>query len=413
MEFRERLLLGLVGLAIAAASVQGVLGYLSFQSALERDRAADLDRYASLVGTTLDVSGPVPVAIPERLPVLAEEEGRFRVLTGGQIALEGGGRFPEGASGWMRTTVALDASTVLEAALDTREVAAAKREYLRSSAVALGADVLLGVLLALLLRAPLLRPLARLEAATDALARERFPEPLEIEREDEFGRLARSFNAMTHNVRRALERERSFTRYASHELRTPVANLKATVDAVRGGALAEHELLPVAERNAGRLERTLDGLLALARPHGPREPVALDRLLEAAVEPLPERERRRVTVVAAPATLYGPRVALEGAIRNLLDNALRYSPGPVRLTGGDGPDRATVRIGVSDRGPGVPDDALATLGTPFRRLASRPDGIGLGLALARQVAEGMGGRLELRNLSPRGFQATLVVPKGG
>ncbi len=412
MEFRERLLIGLVGLAVAAASVQGVLGFVSFRSALQRDRSADLDRYVTLVGSTLDLSGGVPVPIAERLPVLAEEEGRFRVLSGDTVVLEGGGRFPDAQSGWVRTAVALDASTTLEAALDMREVTAARHEYLRSSAVALVADILLGVLLALLLRGQLLRPLRRLEAATESLAQERFPEPLEVTREDEFGRLARSFNAMARNVRRALERERSFTRYVSHELRTPVANLRSTADAVRHNALGQEELLPVTERNAARLERTLDGLLALARAHGPTEPVALDALTGAVVGTLDPAARARIEVRTAAVTVHAPRVALEGAVRNLVDNALRYSAGAVGIAC-DEPDAENVRLSVTDAGPGVPEGVLDGLATPFRRYARGTDGIGLGLAYARQVAEGMGGRLELRNRAPHGFEAALVLPKGG
>ncbi len=412
MEFRERLLIGLVGLAIAAASVQGVLGYVSFRTALQRDRSADLDRYAALVGSTLDLSGSVPVPIAERLPVLAEEEGRFRVLTGDSVVLEGGGRFPTAEAGWVRASVPLSPATRLEVALDTSELAAARREYLRTSAAALAADVLLGVLLALLLRRQLLRPLGRLEAATEAIAHERFPEPMEIDREDEFGRLARSFNAMTHNVRRALERERSFTRYVSHELRTPVANLRATADAVRRGALDPDELLPVTERNAERLERTLDGLLTLTRTHGPTESVALEGLARAAMQTLEPDARARVQLRADAGTVRGPRVALEGAVRNLLDNALRYSAGPVGMACEAGAG-GQVRLAVTDDGPGVPENVLEGLGVPFRRYARGPDGIGLGLAYARQVAEGMGGRLELRNRDPHGFEAAMVLPKGG
>ncbi|MEJ2359711.1 MAG: HAMP domain-containing sensor histidine kinase [Deinococcales bacterium] len=413
MEFRERLLIGLVGLAVAAAGVQGILGYVSFRTALERDRTADLERYATLVASTLDVRGEVPVPIAERLPVLAEANGRFRVLRGDTVVLEGGGRFPEDAGGWLRTSKPLDARITLEAALDTREVTAAQREYLRSTLIALGADVLLGIVLALLLRSQLLRPLARLEAATEAIAHERFPEPLDVERQDEFGRLARSFNAMARNVRRALERERSFTRYVSHELRTPVANLKATSDAVRHGALDGSELLPVTERNAQRLERTLDGLLALARAHGPIDSVDLAALVAATVQALPAETQGRIRVRADPATVRAPRIALEGAVRNLLDNALRYSAGPVRIDcGPDGVEDA-VRVAVADEGPGVPEHALGQLATPFRRLAGGADGIGLGLAYARQVAEGVGGRLELRNRELRGFEAALVLPKGG
>ncbi len=413
MEFRERLLIGLVGLAVAAAGVQGVLGYFTFRAALERDRVADLERYATLVASTLDVRGEVPVPIANRLPVLAEANGRFRVLRGDTVVLEGGGRFPEDAGGWLRTSHPLDGPITLEAALDTREVVAAQHEYLRSTLIALGADVLLGILLALLLRGQLLRPLARLEAATEAVSHERFPEPLETEREDEFGRLARSFNAMARNVRRALERERSFTRYVSHELRTPVASLKATADAVRHGALEQGELLPVTERNAHRLERTLDGLLALARAHGPADLVDLEALVAASVLALAPEARDRVRVRTGPAVARAPRVALEGAVRNLLDNALRYSVGPVRIDCGPNGVDGAVRVAVTDEGPGVPEDSIDQLGTPFRRFAGGTDGIGLGLAYARQVAEGVGGRLELRNRHPRGFEAALVLPRGG
>ena len=413
MEFRERLLIGLVGLAVAAAGVQGVLGYLTFRAALERDRAADLQRYAALVASTLEVRGDIPVPIAERLPVLAEANGRFRVLRGDTVVLEGGGRFPDGTGGWLRTSRPLAGTITLEAALDTREVVAAQHEYLRSTLIALAADVTLGILLALLLRSQLLRPLARLEAATEAVAHERFPEPLRVEREDEFGRLAKSFNAMARNVRRALERERSFTRYVSHELRTPVASLKATADAVRHGALDESELLPVTERNAQRLERTLDGLLALARAHGPTDSVDLEALVAASVQALTSEAQNRVRVRTHPATVRAPRVALEGAVRNLLDNALRYSAGPVSIAcGPDGVD-GTVRLAVADEGPGVPETSIDKLATPFRRLAKGTDGIGLGLAYARQVAEGMGGRLELRNRHPLGFEAALILPKGG
>ena len=99
-------------------------------------------------------------------------------------------------------------------------------------------------------------------------------------------------------------------------------------------------------------------------------------------------------------------------MRNLLDNALRYSAGPVGIACGAGA-AGQVRLAVTDDGPGVPANVLEGLGIPFRRYARGPDGIGLGLAYARQVAEGMGGRLELRNRDPHGFEAAMVLPKGG
>jgi len=409
LAFRRRLLLALVALAVTAAGVQAVLGYISFRAALERDRAADLQRFASLVTDAFDLRGAVPVPIPERLPMLTEEEGRFRLFRDGALLVEGGGRFPAEGAPWMRATLPRPGGYLLEVALDRQELGLAVREYLRSTGVALAAVVVLGLLLAVLLHDKLLRPLRRLEAATEAVANERFPAPLDARNEDAFGPLARSFNVMVGSVRRALDRERSFTRYASHELRTPVANLKATAEAVRLGALPTGELEPVVRRNAERLERTLDGLLALARAHGPSEPVAVDALLASVAGSFGDGACERLRLEPEPATLAAPRVALEAAVRNLVDNALRYTEGPVGVACRDGPE---VRISVCDAGPGVPEEALTALGTPFHRLRHDGRGLGLGLAFARQVAEGLGGRLELRNRAGGGLEAAMVLPKG-
>ena len=409
MAFRKRLLIGLVALAVTAAGVQAVLGYVSFRAALERDRLADMQRFAALVTEAFDLSGSVAVPIPERLPMLADEEGRFRLFKDGALLLEGGGRFPADGAGWLRATLPRPGGYALEVALDRQETAVAVREYLRTTGVALVAVVALGAVLAVLLHGQLLRPLRRLEAAAEAVAHERFPAPLDAGNEDAFGRLARSFNAMVGSVRRALDRERSFTRYASHELRTPVANLKATAEAVRLGALPAVELEPVVRRNAERLERTLAGLLALARAQGPSEPVAVDALITGVAASMGDGARPRLTLAPEPVTLLAPRAALEAAVRNLVDNALRYTDGPVGLACRDGWE---VRISVSDTGPGVPEEALDALGTPFHRLQVDRHGIGLGLAFARQVAEGLGGRLEIRNRTEGGLEAALVLPKG-
>lgn len=411
MGFRDRLLVGLLGLALVAAGLQAGLGWFRFRDALEGDGASDLRSYATLVRSTLDTSGDVPAVIPQRLAVLADAGGRFRVVRDGVTLLEGGGRFPVDQPGWRALGVPLGEGSLLEVALDQRAVREATGAYLRTSLVALLAAALVAVGLAFALRARLLRPLERLRRGSEALARERFPEPLEVPGNDELARLAGSFNAMVVQVRRALERERAFTRYASHELRTPVANLKATVDAVRAGAVDEGALVPVAERAAERLDRTLSGLLALARAPGEREPVAVGRILAAVVDAVSEADRDRLEVRAAAATVRVPRAAVEGAIRNLVDNALRHSCGRVWLS--VDVEGGLARVRVRDEGPGVTAETLEHLGEPFRHGRGRGAGTGLGLAYSRQVAEELGGRLELENVAAGGLEARLTLPLGG
>lgn len=411
MAFRDRLLLGLVLLALVAAGVQAGLGFARFRAALERDRTADLEAYGALVASVLDTSGAFPEAVPERLPVLADSEGRFRVVSGGAVVLEGGGRFPEPGPAWRTAATPLPGGAVVEVALENAEVQEAIAAYLRTSVLALAVAVAVAVLLATALRGVLVRPLARLRRASDALAAQRFPDPIAVPGNDELGRLARAFNAMAQQVRRALERERAFTRYASHELRTPLASLRTTAEAVRQGALPADALLPVAERSAERMERTLEGLLALARAPGAREAVAARALVDDVTAPLAAEERARLRVRAEAGEVHVPRAAFEGAARNLLDNALRHSDGRVWLS--LEADPARVRLRVTDEGPGVPPDVLAGLGEPFRRGPSPAAGSGLGLAFTRQLADELGGRLELENRTPRGFEARLTLPNGG
>lgn len=411
MAFRDRLLLGLVVLALAATGAQAGLGFVRFRATLERDRASDLSAYAVLVRSVLDTSGEAPTVIAARLPVLAETEGRFRVTQGGTVLLEGGGRFPAEGQGWRSSSQALPGRSVLEVALDHAEVSEATAAYLRTSLVALLATLLFAVALAVLMRGVLLRPLERLRRASEALAQERFPEPLEVRGSDELARLARTFNGMATQLKRSLERERAFTRYASHELRTPLASLKATAEAVRAGAMDADALVPVAERGVERMERTLAGLLALARAPGAHEPVAAPALLDEVLAGLPAEARARVHLSVHGGEVRVPRAAFEGALRNLLDNALRHGAGAVWLSleAGSG----EVRLAVRDEGTGVPEAALARLGEPFHRGPSRAAGSGLGLAYIRQLADELGGRLELENRTSGGFEARLTLPEGG
>lgn len=376
---------------------------------MNQDLQGDLGKYASLVQAALDLEGGEPALNPAKLPVSEELQGRFRLVRGGELMLEGAGPFPEADPAWLTYGTALINGYRLEVALNQVDHNRALSAYLRTGGFTLVLSALLAVAMALLLRGFLIRPLKGLEVATDALALERFPSPLPEASGDEIGRLTRSFNRMVQKVRRALEREKSFTRYVSHELRNPLAALKTTASAVRAGAMPHEELLPVLERNLGRMERTLEGLLALVRGPGESEEVCFPEFLGQLFKDLPASSRARVRLEVDPATLKAPPEALEAAVRNLVDNALRHGGGHVDVSfrNADPP-----RLSVRDQGPGVPAEAIERLGEPFFRPHSQRDGIGLGLAFVRQVAESMGGRLELRNHPEGGFEATLVFAGG-
>ncbi len=409
MGFREQLLLALLTLALAVAGLQLALGYWSFRTSLDRDLQGDLGKYAVLVEGALNLEGPEPTLNPANLPISAELQGRFRLLKEGRLILEGGGPFPDRDPAWLTYHKPLPGAYELEVALNQVDHNRALREYLRTGWLTLLLSGILAVAMAWLLRGILIRPLQRLERASEALAEQRFPSPLPEGKPDEIGRLTRSFNRMVHKVRLAFERERSFTRYASHELRNPLATLKTTASAVRSGAMRPEELLPVLDRNLERLDRTLTGLLALVRGPGERTQIEVLDFLQQLLQRLPASAQQRIHLEVGPATLQAPREALEAAIGNLLDNALKYSSGRVWLRfEASNPPRLIVR----DEGPGVSAEALERLGEPFYRPNSQRDGLGLGLAFVRQVAEAIGGRLVLRNHPEGGLEASLVFSGG-
>jgi signal transduction histidine kinase len=252
-----------------------------------------------------------------------------------------------------------------------------------------------------------LRPLRGLADAAEEIERtgdpaRRLPES---SARDEIGGLTGVLNRMLGGLERARETERRFLADASHELRTPVTTLRGNVDyAVRYGA--DPEILAELERDATRLARLVDDLLALERAGeaSPREKlVQLDELTRSAVAVSGRAQLGTVD----PVTILGEQEALSRALANLIDNGLAHGPHggtvTVSVTASDG--RALLR--VSDEGSG-PDPA--DHGHLFERFwrgarATEQPGSGLGLAIVAAIAERHGGRVTVE-----GSTFTIDIP---
>jgi two-component system OmpR family sensor kinase len=220
---------------------------------------------------------------------------------------------------------------------------------------------------------------------------------------DELSRLGTTLNEMLGRLDEARERERGFVADAGHELRTPVALLRAELDFALHHAETEEELrgaLQVASDETDRLAQLAGDLLLIAASDGGalplrREHIRAGDLLESVRNRFASRgaEAGRALQVWAPPDLMidGDRLRLEQAIGNLVDNALRHGAGIVRIDARRA-DRAA-ELHVRDEGPGLPEDFVARAFHRFSRAdeAHTGGGAGLGLAIVHTIALAHGG----------------------
>ncbi|MFE9207269.1 sensor histidine kinase [Micromonospora sp. NPDC007230] len=208
----------------------------------------------------------------------------------------------------------------------------------------------------------------------------------------------------------ALEQQEVLLAETAHDLRTPVAALRALAETALDNPTRRADLLPRTVTLAARMGSIIDGLLVRARLAAGVEQLAiqavwLDQLVNTVVEETPT-DGARVTVIAAPTKVNADPVLLQRAISNLLDNAMRHGRRPgdeavVHITVAGG------RVMVADHGPGI-DAAVAQ--ENFDRFTSGGGSSGLGLSIVRWVAQAHGGMLRVYNAEEGGAIFELVLP---
>jgi signal transduction histidine kinase len=228
---------------------------------------------------------------------------------------------------------------------------------------------------------------------------------------DEVAALAASFNQAAGRIEALLRSHQSLLANASHELRSPLARLKMALAMLDEAQPAQRAALQAEiGANIAELDALVEEVLLASRLDAQtgavaREPVDLLALLAE------EAARTGAEVRGPPATVRGEERLLRRAVRNLLENARRYGGDGVeaRLDAADG----AVRLIVCDRGPGVPEAYRERIFEPFFRLpghAEREGGVGLGLALVRQIAERHGGEVRCAPREGGGSCFTLTLP---
>jgi signal transduction histidine kinase len=254
------------------------------------------------------------------------------------------------------------------------------------------------------------QPLKRLSRAMDEPVGLTGPEPVTVSGPGDVRDLIAGFNAMRDRIAAMLSDKDRMLGAIGHDLRTPLASMRVRVESVADDTLRARMVDSIESITA-----MLDDILSLARAGRSLEQAAatdLAALTDALAEDYRDMERD-VTYRESPATIaVVRRDLLSRAIRNLVDNALKYGT-RARLWVETVAD--TVAIVVADDGPGIPADRIAGLVEAFARDEGSRNretgGAGLGLAIARTIVEHEGGRLVLTNAPGGGLEARIELPR--
>lgn len=292
-------------------------------------------------------------------------------------------------------------------------------------------------------------PIGRLAGATRRLADGRFPRPVAVTGSQELVGLARDFNRMAERLKELDELKKQFVSQVSHELKAPLASMQETNRTLLEGLAGplderQRRLLELNQASAARLAGMIEEMLDLSRLEAgavdyEMAPADLAALVRQAIDELRGLAGRRdqqleAHLPAEPVTVICDPRYLEQVVRNLLANAIKYSPPSGEVTvrlqpasetrppagwqpDGFDPAGACCLLEIRDSGPGIPDEEKPRIFERFHR-GRRHDvsegGWGLGLAIARQVVEAHGGALWVED-DPRGgslFRLLLELDRG-
>jgi two-component system OmpR family sensor kinase len=270
------------------------------------------------------------------------------------------------------------------------------------------------------------RPIEIMREATQRMAKGDFSTRVPSRwsrRRSELGDLSRDFNAMAERIGVLIDHERSILQDLSHELRSPLARLLASLDLTRRQNQTPVALMHIhrAEQEVARMDRITSEMLALSRleadlPGMERERVDIVSLLKKRIESARiEAEKKHIQCELSHSgtpTVLGSEILLERVFDNLLNNAMKYSPHDARIEIYAHQNALNSEIGIRDYGPGIPDEDMDGIFRPFFRGKNAPmaPGHGLGLSVVRRIVDLHGGDIRLANVSPQGLQVVLNFP---
>ena len=287
------------------------------------------------------------------------------------------------------------------------------------------AATLVSLIFALLLAWYFAQPIRHLKKAFDDAAEgnlERRLSPAMGRRRDELADLGRDFDRMTQKLRALMISQRRLLHDVSHELRSPLARLQASIGLALQQPEKMQESLQRIAREGGRIDRLVSELLTLSKletgvMHTRIEPIDMQDLLAGIIDDAQfEASAKECNVVwrgLHNGQVNGDPELVQRALENVLRNAVKYSPAGNEITLTTQIDDSARRLTVSilDQGPGVPEAELKLIFEPFYRGSNtNTSGHGLGLAIAIRIIEAHGGGIGACNRAQGGLQVDIVLP---
>ncbi|RRQ24948.1 HAMP domain-containing histidine kinase [Rhodococcus sp. Eu-32] len=255
-------------------------------------------------------------------------------------------------------------------------------------------------------------PLREMTSAAKAMARGDYSTRVRATSRDEVGQLAAAFNTMSHDLEAADTYRRELIGNVSHELKTPIAALRAVLEnMVDGVTVPDRTSLELALRQTERLGDLVTELLDLSRLEGGVLPLrpesfAVGSFLD---EVTVEYACVRADVDPADLTVTADRSRLTQVVTNLVENAVRHAPAGSEVTVSARATSAGLHLEVADAGPGIAPEERLSVFDRFTRGGATDGSTGLGLAIARWATELHGGTIEVLDHSP-GCRIRVTVP---
>jgi signal transduction histidine kinase len=277
---------------------------------------------------------------------------------------------------------------------------------------------------ALLLARWILRPLERLQAASVRIAAGELSARASESGPRELAEVSAAFNEMAESIEQLFDARRQLVAWASHDLRTPLASLRAMIEALEDGLASSDEYLPAIREQVDRLSTRVDDLFELARIDAgllllDLESSTLGELIAGCLRSLDAEARARNVQLEARFNPSDPPVRIapdkvERVLLNLLTNAVRHTPSDGAVSIVVEPDGDHVVVAVEDTGTGLGAHAPQRMFERFWRSdegrADSEGGAGLGLAIARGLVEAHGGRIWAENRSSGGARVAFTLP---